>query len=131
MRGITYTIYQKGSDGEYAEVSGGSGTINADTYTFGLKHDQKIIFAGVKIGASITVSESTSYTATYMIDNGSVQTGASATFPVTKDGNTVAFNNNKSANIDTGITMDSVPYVLLLAMAVIGGGVLLSKRRVY
>lgn len=131
MRGITYTIYQKGSDGEYAEVSGGSGTINADTYTFRLKHDQKIIFAGVKIGASITVSESTSYTATYMIDNGSVQTSASATFPVTKDGNTVAFNNNKSANIDTGITMDSVPYVLLLAMAVIGGGVLLSKRRVY
>ena len=44
---------------------------------------------------------------------------------------TVEVVNENEALIDTGITMDSIPYVLLLALSVIGGGVLLSKRRVY
>ena len=130
MKGITYVLYQKNDEGKYVEVPGGSGTISDDTYKFTLKHDQKIDFTGVKIGAEMTVTENADgYTAS--ITGANATTAGTATFTVTKDGNTVAFNNTKNANIDTGIVTDSIPYILLLTMAVIGAGVLLNKRRVF
>lgn len=131
MAGITYALYQKNADGEYEPVQGDAGTINDETYRFNLKHDQKIVFTGVKIGAEMTVTENADgYTAS--ITGASATTAGTATFTVMKDGNTIAFNNTKNANIDTGIVTDSLPYILLLTMAVIGAGVLLlNKRRGY
>ena len=37
--------------------------------------------------------------------------------------------NNKGVTVDTGITLDSAPYILLLAVAVIGVAAMLRKRR--
>ena len=129
MKDITYVLYQKNAEGEYTSI--GNGTISSDSYQFNLKHDQKIVFTGVKIGAEMTVTENADgYTAS--ITGASATTAGTATFTVMKDGNTVAFNNTKNANIDTGIVTDSLPYILLLTMAVIGAGVLLlNKRRVF
>ena len=40
--------------------------------------------------------------------------------------------NEKDVPIDTGITTDSLPYILLMTLAVIGAGaLLLNKRRVF
>lgn len=129
MKGITYTLYQKDATGNYVPVENGSGTIELDVYTFSLKHDQKIVFGGVKIGANMTVTETTDYTVTYKIDGSTDQNSNVAVFEVGNNGNTVAFNNHKSATIDTGIVTDSIPYILLLTMAVIGAGALLLKKR--
>ena len=113
---------------------------NETVDTFHLKHGENHVLNNLKIGETLYIMEDTDYvkTVTYTVED--EQGNPKTTTVEVKDGwyqitvaanMTVTFNNTKNANIDTGITMDSVPYVLLLAMAVIGGGVLLSKRRGY
>lgn len=86
-----------------------------------LKHDQTITFTNIPYGVSYTVVEDTytDYTTKY--------DGASGTI------NSVAANatitNDKGGNVDTGIVLDSMPYVLLLTVAAMGLAVLLTKKR--
>ena len=37
--------------------------------------------------------------------------------------------NNKGITVDTGISLDNTPYLLLLALALVGGVLLLLRRR--
>ena len=96
--------------------------------TLTLKHGQTAMFTNIPYGVSYAVVES-DYTAegydapTYGYgDNTQVVDTASET---------VGIVNNKGGRVDTGIAVDSLPYVLLLGV-VCGGGVLLlgKKRRV-
>ena len=109
--------------------------------TFSLKHGQTEILKDLTIGETLYIKEVTDYvkTVTYTVTNADgTQT---TTTVVEKDGwyqipvavnVAVSVNNTKNANIDTGVTTDSIPYVLLLTMAVIGAGaLLLNKRRVF
>ena len=41
----------------------------------------------------------------------------------------IVVTNTKNANIDTGIVLDSLPYVLILALAGTGGLLLIKKGR--
>ena len=86
-----------------------------------LKHDQTITFTNIPYGVTYTVVEDkySDYETTYVGDNGTI--GApSAEATIT---------NNKGATVDTGIVLDSMPYVLLLAVAAMGLAVLLTKKR--
>ena len=42
---------------------------------------------------------------------------------------TAAFTNERTTTVDTGITTDSLPYVLLLGIVALAGAVLFIKRR--
>ena len=41
----------------------------------------------------------------------------------------VVFTNHKDMDIDTGVILDTLPYILILAVVVIGGVVLLKSRK--
>lgn len=106
--------------------------------SFKLKHNdtQKIT---VNVGDKITVSEvPEGYVASYQIgDNENPITEDTATvtaetvtdYVVTSvEGQTIVFTNRKDVTIDTGVVLDTLPYVLILAV-VAGGAVLMVKKR--
>ena len=86
-----------------------------------LKHQETITFNNIPYGVTYTVVEDTyeGYTTTYSGENGTVGS-ASAEATITND---------KGGNVDTGIVLDSMPYVLLLAVAAMGLALLLTKKR--
>ena len=128
-RYFKFTLSLTGESGKtYAEsyaVSGGSYEGNptsikiGETAVFYLKHDETLSIANLPYGVSYTVEEDTpaDYTVT-MRDNSGTMNAASVT---------AAFTNNKGGNPDTGIRLDSLPYIALLAL--VGAGIVLTKKR--
>lgn len=117
-------------------VSGGSYESNPTTIeigketTFYLKHDETITIDNLPYGVTYTVVEN-DYTAeadggyddpkyTYSDENGKKIDSAE---------DTVNIANNKGTVVDTGINMDSMPYILLLAVAFVGLFVFIGKKR--
>lgn len=91
------------------------------TATFEIKHDQTVTFTNIPYGVTYAVTEEVpdDYTVEYAGQNGAVA-AASADCTIT---------NNKDGQVDTGIVLDSMPYVLLLAVACMGLAVLMTKKR--
>ena len=136
-----FTITLTGESGKtYASnypVSGGgtptSPLTNPTTITVGtpttfyLKHDGEITFSNLPYGVTYEVEE-TDYTADgydTAVENYS-DTGKKID---TANADTVTVTNNKGVQVDTGITLDSLPYILLLGLAVAGLVLFAVKRR--
>lgn len=93
-----------------------------------------VTFANIPAGVTYTVAEdakhtaadpngsdgSKGYTVTYTNEQGAIGANATAAAVV---------NNHKSAVVDTGVSLDSLPYVMLLALAVMGLGVFVARKR--
>ena len=131
------TVTLTGETGKtYAEsfaVSGGSNTANPTTIKVGeatkflLKHDDTISIANIPAGVTYTVVE-----ADYTGDDGydkPVYTDCSGTIAAATE-SAAEIVNNKDGEVDTGISLDSMPYVLLLTVAVLGVAVVLTKKRI-
>lgn len=126
-----FKVTLTGEDGKtygtsYA-VSGGSNTSNPTTIkigeetTFQLKHGDTISIANLPYGVTYTVTETAAdgYTTTKTGDTGSISDAEQ----------TAAFTNERKGTIDMGVMLDSMPYVLVLA--VVGAAViaLIAKKR--
>lgn len=85
----------------------------------------------VNIGDTITIEEATgSYTTTYQIgENGTVENGSSAKIENIAEDTTITFTNTKEVTIDTGISLETLPYILILAVVAVGAVVMIRKRR--
>lgn len=114
--GVTYSI-----DGGEAQ-SAGTGT----ECTFNLKHGQTVTFTGLPIGAIFTVTE-TSYSGYVTTVDG--VTGNSKEITLAETNNNIAFVNTKDVTIDTGILLDTLPYILILGVVAVGAVLLIKKRR--
>ena len=93
------------------------------TASFTLKHGQKATFINIPYGATYTVAEDvySDYTTTHVFSNdGKDMKGATET---------VVIKNNKTTEVDTGISLDSIPYILLLAGTILGLGVMVLRKR--
>lgn len=93
-------------------------------YTVSLGHNDTVTFSNIPAGVTYTVAESEvqGYTAKYEYSNsGKAITGG------TQDTVTVTNTNNKTIN--TGVILESAPYILLLALAAAGMFLLLTKKR--
>ncbi len=103
----TYAVTGGSYDGNPASVKIGTET------TFKLKDGDTIKIANLPAGVTYTVTETaaTGYTTTKSGDTGSI----------TDKVETAAFTNEREEQIDTGIRLDSLPYLMLLAIA--GAGV--------
>ena len=100
-------------------------TANEDgTYTivFELGDDETATFTNIPVGTTYTVSENEDgYTKKHTTEaDGSITGG---------DTDADVWTNTLTSEIDTGITMDSMPYILLLAVACMGLFVFISKKR--
>ena len=107
-------------------------TLSADgmTATFSLKHRAKLNLMA-EVGSTLTITEPNldGYTMSIATAGGTPITGS---YPVPSDGTRyvdIVVTNTKNANIDTGIVLDSLPYVLILALAGTGGLLLIKKGR--
>ena len=105
------------------------------TQTITVKADETVHFYNIPEGVTYTVVEDTKHAAedpngtnpeTGYTVTGEVKTATAITSNATA---TVTVNNEKSTSVSTGIVLDSMPYVLILAVAVIGLTVVFSKKR--
>lgn len=129
---ITYT---KGS------TSGKLSDLTDNKFT--LKNGESIVFSGIPAGADVTVTETGAedYKTTVDVSNTptaeavalAAETGSgdtkTGTVTISATAQTIAFTNTKEIPVNTGVILDTLPYVLMLIA--VGGGVVaffLRKR---
>lgn len=122
---ITYKGYQIKDENAVA-VAAGEGWTGTKTVTICLKNDSSVTFENIPYGVTYTVVEN-DYTgegydkAVYEYDDLNKVIDSAV--------DTVSITNNKGGTVDTGITMDSVPYIVLLAVVCVGFVGFISKKR--
>lgn len=133
-----FTITLTGKDGaaynnDGYTVAGGSNAENptsikvGESKTFKLKHDDTITIVNLPKDVTYTVKETAveNYTTTV---NGAEGNKASGT--TTSEKATQAFVNNKGSQIDTGVNLTTLPYILVFAgVIVIAGAAFITRRR--
>ena len=97
-----------------------------------LKHDQTITFTNLPFGVTYEVTEA-DYTAK---ENGGYDAPAyvftKADKTVNADDQDVTITNNKGGDIDTGVNLTTLPYILVFAgVIVIAGAAFITRRRRY
>ena len=117
--------YNDGTETNTVIMAGETGWTTKEV-TIHVKHDETVTFTNIPAGVTYTVEEtdaaltSGGYTATYTKKEGTIVGNTTQEAGVT---------NNKGGFIDTGVMLDSMPYVLVLA--VVGAAViaLIAKKR--
>ena len=129
------------------KVTGGLGDFSKDfhfsyswnggeTYTFTLKHNEQYTIENVPIGGELTLTETDAIGYTVSAKYGESEQNADENgtmkFTVSADDTNIVVTNNKEGYPDTGITLDSLPYIIILAV-VIAGAILfvIGRRRKY
>lgn len=100
-------------------------TLNADgtyTVTFKLGHNETATFTNIPAGTTYEVSEEAG---NYTSENTTKADGSITGGDTDAD----VWTNTLTSTIDTGISMDSMPYILLLAVAAMGLAVLFTRKR--
>lgn len=103
------------------------------TATFYLKHDQSIIIYGLTLDTNYTITEedysTDGYSTTHAVDSAVAVTGTD-TGPQTMDADhTVAFTNDKSGVVPTGILLETTPYLVMGGVVIVGLVALVATRR--
>ena len=129
---FSYTLTITGAQGSY-DVSLPDGATakveNGTPYEFKLKHGQHIEVKNLPKGAKYTVVETdTAYDEHVSVNGGDFTDGLKAE-GVIADENTVAYKNEKGFAPDSGITMNTLPFVGIGVVAVAGAATLVISRR--
>ena len=103
------------------------------TKTVSLSHGETATFSNIPEGVSYMVTEKDQHTAEDTngsdISKGYTVTYANREGTIAADtASTATVQNQKGATVDTGITMDSLPYIMLIAFVAVIGAVMLIKR---
>ena len=90
-------------------------------YTFKLKHGDTITIANLPYGVKYTVTETAAegYTTEKTGDTGEINAADQ----------TAAFTNTKDGNVDTGVVLNNMPYILVLAVLAAGVAVFIIRKR--
>ena len=100
---------------------------------FTLKDGASIIFKNLPSGQYKVVEDNYSgekYETSYVVDSGTPENRREASVTIGTDAKTLAFTNHCTLFPDTGVLLDTLPYIVILA--VVAGGVallMLRKRR--
>ena len=108
---------------------------------FTLKNGESIVFSGIPAGAKVMVTETGAedYKTTVDVSNTptaeavalAAETGSgntkSGTVTISATAQTIAFTNTKEIPVNTGVILDTLPYVLMLIA--VGGGVAFFLRK--
>lgn len=134
LEGVAGKTYAK----EYA-VTGGSYSENpktvevkpgeVTTYTFKLKADETISIANLPYNVTYTVTEANYTDEGYVTSVGKVETNE-AKGTIAEATQTAAFTNYKNNDeIDMGVTLNNMPYILVLAVLAAGVAVFVIRKR--
>lgn len=127
---FTFTITLTPQDGteiksEITSTSeGGKWSDDKLTYTVELGHDESVTLSNIPAGTTYTVTENAE---NYTSDNGVF--GDKNKTIAGGDTDTVTFTNTLTSAIDTGVVLDSLPYILMLAVVGVGMVLFFSKKR--
>ena len=146
---VTLTAEDGKSVNSDIAVSGGSDSGNTQTIAKGwtgskevtikLKHNETVRFDKIPVGVTYKVEEDASHIAAGAVqtpeelngDEGYLVTYGNETGTITKGTTKEAtVTNDKSTTINTGISLDSLPYLLMLAAVAFGTFVIFRRRRV-
>lgn len=98
---------------------------------FTLKDGASITFKNLPSGEYKVIEDSyTHYETSYVVDSKTPENGQEARVTIGTDAKTLAFTNHATLKPDTGVLLDTLPYIVILA--VVAGGVallMLRKRR--
>lgn len=111
--------------------------------TFELADAEAAYFYNIPLGTTYTVQETALYgytqvsadgetvEETKITDNGAevVSRTVSGVFDESNGQDSVEFKNELKSNVDTGVALDSAPYILMLVVAMAGVAALVSKKR--
>lgn len=119
------------------EPNSTSVTKNGLSYTFNLGDNDRVTFTNIPAGTTYTVTEDAeNYTSDGGVwtDNGTDVTAgvlAKTTTPSinANDADTVIFTNTLTNVVDTGISLDNMPYIMVLALVALGLVGFVSKKR--
>ena len=83
------------------------------------------------VGATVTIKETIvdGYKTTVKEGNEEEKSGSEIVFTVDEAGNTVTFKNDKTIEIDTGVPVDQMPYLMMIAAVMLLGVVSLVGYR--
>ncbi len=106
-------------------------TPSGGVYSFTLMHGESMKLPGMPVNASVTAAEGSAspYTTYYKADSAAEAAGSSAAVTIAEAGNTVAFRNNNSQSVDTGVLLDNTPYLVIMSVAGLWLIALLLRKR--
>lgn len=129
-------VIEELSNGTWTAVTGTEGTIVGGTaLTVSLKHNQRVHIQGVLVRTQYSASESgnSNYTTTYKLAGiANINDGSQVSDIVVKEtDNEVKFINNREdvIDIDTGVIINTLPYVMLVAVAVVGLVLIVKSKK--
>lgn len=132
-KAFTFTITKDGKPvnnitEDNIEVSDGAQWLNDDNGKFTLKDGATITFKNLPSGEYKVIEDSyTHYETSYVVDSKTPENGQEARVTIGTDAKTLAFTNYCTLFPDTGVLLDTLPYIVILA--VVAGGVALLMLR--
>lgn len=109
--------------------NGAEGASKTASVVIDLKHNETVTFTNIPYGVTYTVVED-DYTSEAMGKYDEADyTFSDPDKEIDSSSDTVTITNTKESPVDTGIVLDSLPYVLLIAIAVVGVVIFTSRKR--
>lgn len=89
--------------------------------TFALSNDKTYELTNIPYGTEVTITENTynGYTTTYTVGEAEAIESHEVKVTISKPDEEVTFTNHKEGHPDTGVLLDSLPYILILAVIVV------------
>ncbi len=95
-----------------------------------LHHEETVTFTNIPYGVTYVVTEE-DYTSEGYDDGVITYDDTNKKIDADTPDDTVTITNTKNSAVDTGIVLDSLPYVLLIAVAVVGVVIFTSRKRTH
>ena len=114
---------------ETKTIAAGKGWTGSKNVDITLKHNETVTFTNIPYGVTYNVVENNYTTEDAGGYDAAKYEFADANKTIDSVSENVTITNNKDGYIDTGINMDSMPYILMLAVVFMGLFVFFSKKR--
>lgn len=134
-KAFTFTITKDGKPvnnitEDNIEARDGAQWLNDGNGKFTLKDGASIIFKNLPSGQYKVVEDDyigEKYETSYVVDSGTPENGQEATVTIGTDAKRIDFTNHRNLEPDLGVLLDTLPYIVILA--VVAGGVTLLMLR--
>ena len=111
-------------DGETKTIAPAEWEENTASVQIALHHEETVTFTNIPYGVTYNVEEDS-----YKNDGYDTTYSDNKTGTIGKAADTVTITNTKGTDVDTGIVLDSLPYILLIAVALVGVVAFTAKKR--
>lgn len=135
-KAFTFTITKDGKPvnnitEDNIEVSDGAQWLNDGNGKFTLKDGATITFKNLPSGEYKVVEDDykgEKYETSYVVGSGTTENGREVSVTIGTDAKQIDFTNHRTLEPDLGVLLDTLPYIVILAV-VAGGGILLMLRK--